>query len=110
MLFRSSRAAHPTRVAYAAAKSGVETLTRHVARAWGKQGVRCNAIAYGVVLTDHARAELPPEFLEDALNETWSPRLGTPEDIAAIASFILSDEAAWINGQVFDVNGGRLLG
>jgi NAD(P)-dependent dehydrogenase (short-subunit alcohol dehydrogenase family) len=41
---------------------------------------------------------------------TWSPRLGDPEDIAAVAVFLLSDEAAWINGQVLDVNGGRLLG
>ena len=38
------------------------------------------------------------------------PALGDPEDIAAVATFLLSDEAAWINGQVLDVNGGRLLG
>jgi NAD(P)-dependent dehydrogenase (short-subunit alcohol dehydrogenase family) len=106
----SCRLAQPTRVAYAAAKSGVETLTRHIASAWGKQGIRCNAIAYGVVLTDNVRDALPPEFLEAALAETWSPRLGDPEDIAAVASFLLSDEAAWINGQVLDVNGGRLIG
>jgi NAD(P)-dependent dehydrogenase (short-subunit alcohol dehydrogenase family) len=106
----ASRDAQPTRVAYAAAKSGVETMTRHVASAYGKQGVRCNAIAYGVVLTENARAALPPAFLEAALAATWSPRLGDPEDIAAVAAFLLSDEAAWINGQVLDVNGGRLLG
>jgi Enoyl-(Acyl carrier protein) reductase len=45
-----------------------------------------------------------------ALAATWSPRLGDPEDIAAVAAFLLSDEAVWINGQVLDVNGGRLLG
>jgi NAD(P)-dependent dehydrogenase (short-subunit alcohol dehydrogenase family) len=106
----ASRDAQPTRVAYAAAKSGVETMTRHIASAYGKQGVRCNAIAYGVVLTENARAALPPAFLEAALAATWSPRLGDPEDIAAVAAFLLSDEAAWINGQVLDVNGGRLLG
>jgi NAD(P)-dependent dehydrogenase (short-subunit alcohol dehydrogenase family) len=106
----ASRDAAPTRVAYAAAKSGVETMTRHIASAYGKQGVRCNAIAYGVVLTENARAALAPAFLEAALAATWSPRLGDPEDIAAVATFLLSDEAAWINGQVLDVNGGRLLG
>ena len=53
---------------------------------------------------------LPPAFLEAALAATWSPRLGDPEGIAAVAAFLLSDEAVWINGQVLDVNGGRLLG
>jgi NAD(P)-dependent dehydrogenase (short-subunit alcohol dehydrogenase family) len=106
----ASRDVQPIRVAYSAAKSGVETLTRHIAHAWGKQGVRCNAIAYGVVLTENARAGLPASFLEAALAETWSPRLGEPEDIAAVATFLLSDESVWLNGQVLDVNGGRLLG
>jgi NAD(P)-dependent dehydrogenase (short-subunit alcohol dehydrogenase family) len=106
----SCRSAAPVRVAYSAVKSGVETMTRSVASAWGKQGIRCNAIAYGVVLTENAKAGLPASFVEEALKETWSPRLGDPEDIAAAAAFLLSDESAWINGQVLDVNGGRLLG
>lgn len=63
-----------------------------------------------MVLTENARAALPEAFLRAALAATWSPRLGDPEDIAAVAAFLLSDEAAWINGQVLDVNGGRLLG
>jgi NAD(P)-dependent dehydrogenase (short-subunit alcohol dehydrogenase family) len=106
----SCRSAAPVRVAYSAVKSGVETMTRSIASAWGKQGIRCNAIAYGVVLTENAKAELPPSFIAEALEHTWSPRLGDPEDIAAAAAFLLSDESSWINGQVLDVNGGRLLG
>jgi NAD(P)-dependent dehydrogenase (short-subunit alcohol dehydrogenase family) len=105
----SSRSASGTRVAYSAIKSGVETMTRSVASAWGKKGIRCNAIAYGVVLTEQASAQLSQAFLDAALRDTWSPRLGEPEDIAAVATFLLSDEATWINGQVLDVNGGRLL-
>jgi NAD(P)-dependent dehydrogenase (short-subunit alcohol dehydrogenase family) len=71
--------------------------------------VRCNCIAYGVILTENAR-RLPQAFLDEALANTWSPRHGRPEDVAGLAALLLSEEGAWINGQVIDVNGGRLLG
>lgn len=88
----------------------METLTRHVASTWGKQGIRCNALSYGVVLTDNAKAQLSEEFFAAALAQTWSPRLGEPDDVAGPAALLLSDRGAWINGQVLDVNGGMLLG
>ena len=105
----AARGAGTTRIAYQAAKAGVETLTRHVAATWGKRGVRCNALSYGVVLTDNARAQLSPAFFTAALAQTWSPRLGEPDDVAGIAALLFSDAGAWINGQVIDVNGGMLL-
>lgn len=105
----ASRSAMPTRVAYQAAKAGVETLTRHIAATYGKRGIRCNAICYGVILTPNA-LNLPRDFLDQALEATWSPRHGRPQDVAGLAALLLSDEGEWINGQVIDVNGGRLLG
>ncbi len=105
----AARSAGTTRIAYQAAKAGVETLTRHVAATWGKQGIRCNALSYGVVLTDNARAQLSEEFFAAALVQTWSPRLGEPDDVAGLAALLFSDRGAWINGQVIDVNGGMLL-
>jgi NAD(P)-dependent dehydrogenase (short-subunit alcohol dehydrogenase family) len=92
------------------ANAGVETLTRHIAARYGKLGVRCNCIAYGVILTEHPEPRLSQQFLDEALRTTWSPRLGRPEDVAGLAALLLSEEGAWINGQVIDVNGGRLLG
>jgi NAD(P)-dependent dehydrogenase (short-subunit alcohol dehydrogenase family) len=106
----ASRSAGVDRIGYQTAKAAVETLTRHIAARYGKEGVRCNCIAYGVILTENARRRLPQAFLDEALKSTWSPRLGQPEDVAGLAALLLSDEGAWINGQVIDVNGGRLLG
>jgi NAD(P)-dependent dehydrogenase (short-subunit alcohol dehydrogenase family) len=105
----ASRSAGTDRIGYQTAKAGVETLTRHIAATYGKQGVRCNAIAYGMILTENARA-LPQAAQDYALQSTWSPRLGRPEDVAGLATLLLSDDGEWINGQVIDVNGGRLLG
>jgi NAD(P)-dependent dehydrogenase (short-subunit alcohol dehydrogenase family) len=98
------------RPAYAAAKSGINALTRHVASAWGKQGVRCNSVAPGLVLTETVRASPDGRRLEEQLlPQVRSTRLGQPEDIAAMVAFLLSDDAAWINGQVVLVDGGTVL-
>jgi NAD(P)-dependent dehydrogenase (short-subunit alcohol dehydrogenase family) len=105
----AARSAMTSLIGYQTAKAGVETLTRHIAARWGKDGVRCNCITYGMILTENALA-LPQEFRDEALKNTWSPRLGRPDDVAGLAALLLSDDSAWINGQVIDVNGGRLLG
>jgi NAD(P)-dependent dehydrogenase (short-subunit alcohol dehydrogenase family) len=106
----AARSAGVDRIGYQTAKAGVETLTRHIAARYGKQGVRCNCITYGLILTANAKRRLPAEFLEASLQSTWSPRHGRPEDVAGLAALLLSDDGEWINGQVIDVNGGRLLG
>jgi NAD(P)-dependent dehydrogenase (short-subunit alcohol dehydrogenase family) len=105
----SSNAAYvgePTRPAYAATKAGITTLTRHIAARWGKKGVRCNAVSPGLVLSETASATLPDEFKAQVLATTYSPRHGTPDDLAHAVAFLLSDGAEWINGQVWSVNGG----
>ena len=112
LVFTSSAAAfagEPERPAYAMAKSGLGGLVRHIATRWGKQGIRANAVAPGLVLTDTIRESLDPAFRDMALGVTRSARLGTPDDIAAMVAFLASDDSSWITGQVFSVDGGAML-
>ena len=98
--------ADPTMVAYSCAKAGVDALTRHIAVRWGKQNIRCNAIQPGMVMTDNAWAMADSLPLDQILSRTPSPRLGKPEDIGALALFLLSDAAAFMNGQILSCDGG----
>ncbi|SDY65196.1 NAD(P)-dependent dehydrogenase, short-chain alcohol dehydrogenase family [Herbiconiux ginsengi] len=109
----SSAAAHvgdQQRAAYQTSKAGINALTRHIATRWGRDGIRANAVSPGVVLTESAeRMALTPEGLAFVKQTIPSTRLGAPEDLAGIVSFLLSDDAEWINGQVWSINGGLLL-
>lgn len=102
----------PERPSYAASKSGLNALMRHVASRWGKQGLTANCVAPGFVLTPELErlGQVPAEFLDFCLAQTRSPRLGKAEDIAAMVAMLLSDDARWLTGQVIHVNGGALLG
>ncbi|MDB5396884.1 MAG: family oxidoreductase [Rhodospirillales bacterium] len=109
IVYTSSGAAYagePERVAYAVSKSGINALMRHVASRWGKEGIRSNAIAPGVVLTENSTANMPDEMRAMILQMGRSPRLGRPEDIASMVALLFSDEGEWINGQVISVDGG----
>jgi NAD(P)-dependent dehydrogenase (short-subunit alcohol dehydrogenase family) len=94
------------RIAYSAAKAGVNSLTRSIATMYGKQGVRCNAVSPGFVLTPPARLQVPPQDLEIYEANCLTPELGAPEDIAALVVFLASDEARYITGQVISADGG----
>jgi NAD(P)-dependent dehydrogenase (short-subunit alcohol dehydrogenase family) len=91
--------------AYAAAKGAVISFTRFVAAQYGKQGIRCNAIAPGLILTQRAMPR-PQAVLDIFARQTLAPRHGQPEDVAYAALFLASDEARFINGQVIEVDGG----
>jgi len=97
----------PVRPAYLASKSALIALTRHVATRWGKEGIRCNAVAPGFVMTEQVEHNVPQEERDMVLASNRSTRHGRPDDIAASVSFLLSDDAEWINGQMHLVNGGR---
>lgn len=112
LIYTTSAAAamgEPVRPAYAVSKAGIEALMRHVATQWGKQGVRANAVAPGLVVAPHILDNLTPEFRESILRITRSPRLGRPADIASMVAMLVSDEGEWITGQVLGVNGGALI-
>ena len=112
LIYTSSGAAcmgEPVRPAYAVAKAGIEALMRHVASAWGKQGVRANAVAPGLVITSQIEQSIPEEFRAMALRAARHTRLGRPTDIASMVAFLVSDEAEWITGQVLGVNGGAAI-
>jgi NAD(P)-dependent dehydrogenase (short-subunit alcohol dehydrogenase family) len=98
-----------TRPAYGTAKAGLGALVRHIASRWGKEGVRCNAVAPGLVLSDELRQKVPAERQEAYLTSQELGRLGEPRDIAAMVTFLFSDEAAWITGQVIGVDGGMVM-
>jgi NAD(P)-dependent dehydrogenase (short-subunit alcohol dehydrogenase family) len=99
----------PTRPAYAASKAAINTLTRHIATKWGKAGIRCNSVSPGAVLSETLLQTVPAERRSLMLEQARSPRLGEPSDIAAAVAFLLSDDAEWINGQVWTVDGGALM-
>jgi NAD(P)-dependent dehydrogenase (short-subunit alcohol dehydrogenase family) len=97
-----------TRPAYATSKAGLGALVRHIASRWGKEGIRCNAVAPGLVLSDELRPQVPAERQQGYLASQLLGRLGEPRDIASMVTFLLSDQAAWITGQVIGVDGGMV--
>lgn len=90
--------------AYAAAKNGVISLSRHIAVAYGKQGVRSNAIDPGITMTQNQLDSVTEEEREGLLPLVRANRYGEPEEIAAVVAFLISGEAPWINGQTLPVN------
>lgn len=112
IVFTSSAGAYlggPTMVSYAIAKSGLNALVRHIANAYGKQGIRANAVAPGLVLDDANGRERDPAVLDGLLSRMASDRLGRPEDVASIVAVLLSDDGEWVNGQIISVDGGMTL-
>lgn len=93
--------------AYSAAKAGLVGLTLHVACQYGSSGVRCNAVAPGVIPTEMTEGRFEDQRFKRMNNDmTPSPRLGTVEDVAGTILFLCSDAAGWINGQCIAIDGG----
>ena len=92
---------------YAASKAGVIGLTKSAAKELGSRGVRVNAIAPGFIQSDMTDV-LPEEVKKGMLSQIAMKRCGQPEEIANIASFLASDAASYITGQVIVADGGML--
>jgi NAD(P)-dependent dehydrogenase (short-subunit alcohol dehydrogenase family) len=97
------------KVSYGVMKAGINALVRHTARRWGRDGVRAIAVAPALTLTETVLAETREGWKEQVLDAMALPRLGEPDDIAAAVAFLLSDDASWVTGQTYHVNGGVVL-
>lgn len=93
---------------YAAAKAGLIGLTKSVARELAPRGIRCNALAPGYIETDMTTA-LSEEQIQGIREKVALGRLGQPEDVAAVARFLVGPGAGYITGQVLVVDGGMVL-
>jgi NAD(P)-dependent dehydrogenase (short-subunit alcohol dehydrogenase family) len=116
IVYTSSGSAHggePTRPCYAMA--GVNALARHVGARWGKEGITANVLAPGFTVTGEmkkameANAEEATKWADYFMARTPHTRLGESEDHAGVVAMLLSEDGRWINGAIFDVNGGSLM-
>jgi 3-oxoacyl-[acyl-carrier protein] reductase len=93
--------------AYSAAKAGVMALTRVAAAENGRHGIRVNAVAPGLIYNEFLTRIYPPEFFSGYVdNRSMVGRVGVPEDVAALVSFLVGPEAGYITGEVYGVSGG----
>jgi NAD(P)-dependent dehydrogenase (short-subunit alcohol dehydrogenase family) len=101
----------PYNAAYAAAKSGVNALTRSTAAECGKKGIRVNAVSPGIIRTPHIEKyfEEQPKIAEGLKKSTVMDRIGEPEEIAEAVVFLSSDRASYITGQILSVDGGNAV-
>src|SRR5262249_34887082 len=93
---------------YASAKAGVIAFTRCCAEAFAPHNVRINCVAPGLIDTEMARV-LPPETMRAVVEQTPLGRLGTPEEMAAVIRFLLSEESSFMTGHTLAASGGGAM-
>lgn len=96
---------------YSSSKAGLNGLTRSLAMEYGRSGIRCNAIAPGLIVGARQQEAMQHDPLEEQMNTDLYPvgRYGRPEDIANVALFLASDEAAFVTGIILVADGGLTL-
>ncbi len=106
---QSSTAAYLYAGFYGLAKAGVNSLTQQLAHELGGQKIRVNAIAPGPIDTEASRTVVPEEFMTPIINGLALKRMGAPDDLVGLCLFLLSDQASWITGHVFNADGGQVF-
>jgi NAD(P)-dependent dehydrogenase (short-subunit alcohol dehydrogenase family) len=106
---QSSTAAYLYAGYYGWAKAGINSLTQQLAHELGGMNIRVNAIAPGPTDTDAARSVVPDEYMRQLVASLALKRQGSPEDLVGMCLFLLSDEARWVTGHVFNVDGGQVM-
>lgn len=104
----AAQAVRPNMLAYAAAKAGLNSLTKSCCEPLARRNVRINGVAPGVVHTDLVNS-LPTDFVSRLEQETPLGRLGQPEEVAGVISFLLSEESSYMTGTTVVISGGRFL-
>ena len=93
---------------YSASKGGEIAMSKSLARELGKFNVNVNVVAPGMVMTDMAK-NIPAEFLNKAIDETVMGRIATPDDVAHLVTFLCSNKARHITGEIFKIDGGQYI-
>ena len=106
---QSSTSAYVYSGFYGLSKAGINSLTAQLAAEVGGMGIRVNAIAPGPIDTQAARDTVPDVFIEQIVGALALKRQGTPADLVGMCHFLLSDDAAWVTGHVFNVDGGQVM-
>jgi NAD(P)-dependent dehydrogenase (short-subunit alcohol dehydrogenase family) len=100
----------PTLSAYAASKGALDSLTRSLAVDYAKEGIRCNVVNPGLIDTPMAAPLMSnPEHLDPILAHYPIRRAGKPEEVANMVLYLVSDEAAWVTGGTFTIDGGMTI-
>lgn len=99
---------NPSQANYSASKAGLIGLTKATAKELATRGINCNAVAPGLISTDMTEV-LSDSIKENYLNSIPQKRFGTPEDVANVVGFLVSDEANYITGQVIHIDGGLVM-
>jgi NAD(P)-dependent dehydrogenase (short-subunit alcohol dehydrogenase family) len=106
---QSSSAAYLYAGYYGWAKAGVNSLTQQLAHELGGMDIRVNAIAPGPTDTEAARSVVPDQYMRELVGSLALKRQGTPDDLVGMCLFLLSDDARWVTGHIFSVDGGQVM-
>jgi 3-oxoacyl-[acyl-carrier protein] reductase len=94
---------------YAAAKAGLVAMTKSLAKELAPHGVRVNAVSPGVIDTPFHEVFTPPEMMRSLVSTIPLGRIGTPNEVAKVIAFLVSDAASFIVGETIEINGGQLM-